>query len=109
MSNHNKDYRGKRSDIGVADESVTDVLVNETEVDVEDGTIIPEPVYATVCNTELLNVREKPRIDSTVICVIRKEDRVLVDEPLSTDDWYKVCTENGIEGFCMKKFINVER
>lgn len=40
----------------------------------------------------------KPLADGTIVMIEMDE---------STEDFYKVYTENGREGFCMKKFIQV--
>jgi hypothetical protein len=32
----------------------------------------------------------------------------MIDEKESTEEFYKVCTAAGIEGFCMKKFIAIQ-
>ena len=52
-----------------------------------------------------LNVRKAPKTNATVICTINCHAEVEIDELESTDDFYKICTASGIEGYCMKKFI----
>jgi hypothetical protein len=44
-----------------------------------------------VTNCKKLNVREKPKTDS------------------ATEEFYKVFTVAGIEGFCMKNFITIQK
>lgn len=68
---------------------------------------VPEPVHGVVIDCAKLNVRELPNPDAPVVTIIKASSKVLVDETESTDDFYKVCTETGIEGYCMKKFIAV--
>lgn len=68
---------------------------------------IKEPIRGIVTDCRYLNVREAPNPDATVLTTIKALSEVLVDEPESTNDFYKVCTETGAEGFCMKKFIAV--
>ena len=81
---------------------------NVTEVEpVEEIKPIIEPVHGVVIDCAKLNVRELPNADAQVLCVIKVSSNVLVDETESTEDFYKVCTEAGIEGYCMKKFIAV--
>lgn len=60
-----------------------------------------------VTGCKMLNVREAPNANCKVVCVINENSEVIIDDDGSTDDWFKVCAENGAEGFCMKKFINV--
>lgn len=52
-----------------------------------------------------LNVRKAPKTNAVVICTINCHAEVEIDESESTDDFYKICTASGIEGYCMKKFI----
>lgn len=98
MSKHNRDYLEQKSEI----EEVND----NSEIEVEEtAEPEPEPMYGRVYNTDKLNVREKPDKSANVVCTINRDNKVLIDENLSTDAWYSICTENGIEGFCMKDFI----
>ena len=69
---------------------------------------VPEPIVGVVVNCKKLNVREEPHIESDVLCVINNGDEVAVDIFETTEEFYKVCTEAGVEGFCMKKYIEVE-
>lgn len=61
-----------------------------------------------VVNCNLLNVRKEPSFDAKVAMVIRKGVEVCVDEKASTEDFYCVTTESGIEGFCKKEFIDIK-
>lgn len=55
-----------------------------------------------------LNVRSKPDPRASVVCVISKSSEVTINEDESTEDFYKVCTAAGAEGFCMKEFIELK-
>lgn len=75
--------------------------------------VVPEPeeaptVIGTVVDCVRLRVRESASSNAEVICEIPKDSDVLIDENESTDEFYKVCTESGAEGFCMKKFIDLK-
>ena len=61
-----------------------------------------------VTNCKKLNVREKPRTDATIICEVDYQTELMIDEKESTEEFYKVYTATGIEGFCMKKFIAIQ-
>ena len=52
-----------------------------------------------------LRVRSEPRFSTNVICEIEQGTRVMIDETKSTVDYYKIYTESGIEGFCLKAYI----
>jgi len=60
----------------------------------------------TDCNK--LNVRERPTVESPVVCEVVSQTELMIDEKESTEEFYKVCTAAGIEGFCMKKFIAIQ-
>ena len=66
------------------------------------------PKIGFVIDCAKLNVRSEPYIDSDIVCVIPGSTEVEVDEENSTDDFYKICTYSGVEGFCMKKYILLE-
>ena len=65
-------------------------------------------ITGTVVNCGKLNVREAPTVSSAVVCEIPVNSEVAIDTDNSTDEFYKVCTEHGFEGYCMKKYIEVE-
>ena len=72
--------------------------------------VVPESeeaptVIGTVVDCVRRSVRESASLNAEVSCEIPKYSDVLIDENESTDEFYKVCTESGAEGFCMKKFI----
>jgi len=80
--------------------------------------VVPEPVVETVETVTLpigrvvdcvkLNVREHPEATASIVCEIPCATEVTIDLDSSTRDFYKVYTEHGIEGYCMKKYIEVE-
>ena len=56
-----------------------------------------------VDNCSKLNVREKPNIDSKVLTILNKGDKVLITS--ENDGWYGVVYK-GVSGFCMKEYID---
>lgn len=56
-----------------------------------------------------LNVRKAPSADAEILTVIDAYSNVMVDMSASSDAFYKVCTETGVEGYCMKKYISLFR
>ena len=56
-----------------------------------------------------LNVRKEPSTDAEVLTTIDALSSVMVDIDASSDAFYKVHTEAGVEGFCMKKYIALKR
>lgn len=102
---------------GVINEIVeeADVLTNEevetlTEEDVAEVEITEEKslTKGTVTGCARLNVRKEADKESDVLCVINKGEEVTITLEGTTEDFYKVCTSSGVEGFCMKKFIEIK-
>lgn len=62
-------------------------------------------VKGKVTDCVKLNVRRGAVKDSDVREVIEEGAIVEINEQRSTDDWYRVRTESGTEGFCMKEYI----
>ena len=112
------------------------MLVNDPELEVEEenkekveepieGQIVipevePEPVsdpepsvepenrkFGKVSNCKKLNIRKLPSRDAEIVSELIEGSEVMIDEKESTALFYKICTEHGIEGFCMKQFIKV--
>ena len=74
----------------------------------------PEPVvepenrkFGKVSNCKKLNVRKLPSRDAEIVSELIEGSEVMIDEKESTALFYKICTEHGIEGYCMKNFIKV--
>lgn len=68
----------------------------------------PAPILGVVSGCQKLNVREEASTEADVVCEILKDTEVMIDEENSTNDFYKICTGAGVEGFCMKKFIAIK-
>lgn len=69
---------------------------------------LAEPRIGHVINCEKLNVRSEPDIGVNVVTTITKDSQILVDESRSTDKFYHVSIATGAQGFCMKKYIELE-
>lgn len=112
------------------------MLVNDPELEVEDtveekvdepieGQIVipevepesvsdPEPSvepeirkFGKISNCKKLNVRKLPSRDAEIVSELVEGIEVMIDEKESTALFYKICTEHGIEGYCMKDYITV--
>ena len=68
-----------------------------------------EPITGIVTNCVRLNIREAPIITAKILSEVNINSKLIIDEPESTEEWLKVYTETGIEGFCMKKFITISK
>lgn len=56
-----------------------------------------------------LNIRSKPEADAKILVEVSVLSELEIDRTKSTDKWYKVITESGVSGFCMKKFVAIKR
>lgn len=93
----------------IVEENVVDEIVNEEATDSKtmEVTESPKPVrMGTVVRCASLNIREKPSINSSPLCVVLSSTNLVIDTSYKNKEWYKVCTENGIEGFCIKEYVD---
>lgn len=90
--------------------------LNQALNPIQEETKSQEVKIGVVANCGSLNLREQPSVDSNVVCQMDIGTEVIIDETApvegevrhaSADEFYKVCTAAGIEGFCMKKYIEV--
>lgn len=92
-------------DIPVETEVVEEV-VEEVEVSTEE--VVPKPVIGVVSNCDRLNVREKPFKGANVLTILDGGCDVIINEHLSTDDFYHVQTRHSVQGFCQKDYISIQ-
>lgn len=61
-------------------------------------------------NCTRLNVRKDPSVSvGNVINKLNEDDEVSIDLSNSYDLWYKISTASGIEGYCLKEFIDLKQ
>lgn len=87
-------------------EDTVEEIVEEEAVEVVEEPV-KEDVIGVVTGCAKLRVREAASANAKVLCEISENSEVIINEAESTKDFYKVCTEAGVEGFCMKKYITV--
>ena len=119
MSHKHKYYHDKPNYTKPQDTTpvVEPAVVMEDEVVMEEPKTTPvvepevvkEPTLGTVVDCDKLRVRKQPNAMADVLCEIKDGSEVMIDEEESTDNFYKVCTETGVEGFCMKQFIDIKQ
>ena len=112
-SDYSKNFKSTdKPKVSQVEESTLDNYQEADQNTEEQTTVDQEQVAVTVTQKgvvngcEKLNVRTNPTIDSEVVCVINKNDEVIIEEALG--DWYSVTTKDGDEGYCMSKFITVK-
>lgn len=67
----------------------------------------PEMITGMVTDCTKLNVRTGPGATEPVVCTIPHGTEVMVLEEDSTEEFCKVYTASGVEGFCMRKYIAI--
>ena len=67
---------------------------------------LPETIEGFVVNCAKLNVREKASTDSNIVCVLNSMSDIRVDVAKSNNKWVYVYTASGLEGYCMREYID---
>ena len=80
---------------------------NEITIEVEEPPK-KEKALGTVVNCPRLRVREHPSINAVVAAEIDEGSEVVINEDKSTEEFYSVITATGLEGYCMKDYIQVK-
>ena len=121
--NYNKMYKSHQPEAQkVTDQEVETVVeapaVESTEPVVEvqmaiEGVAEPEVIqpviqYAIVVGCAKLNVREEPSPRAEVVGVIDASNEVVVYDSESFGNYYKVCTASGVEGYCVKDYLELK-
>lgn len=60
-----------------------------------------------VANCLRLHIYSEPDTSSEIVCKVRYLTELSIDLDNSTEDFYKVCTAIGAEGFCEKNLVTV--
>lgn len=76
---------------------LVDETVETVPVDIVEGVVV---------GCARLNVRAEPDIDAEVVSVLNAQSEMQINVSKSTDEWFHVCTASGIEGYCMRKYVN---
>lgn len=86
-------------------EEVTDkeVIVPSIDNNVENNEVIGK-----ISGFEKLYVRKEASKDSEPVGIVTNKDDISIDVAHSTDDFYKVITSNGLEGYCVKEFVKID-
>ena len=83
------------------EEEVTEEVTKEATKEA-DSTVVG---YVSGCLK--LNIREEGYLGANVVCVVPEKTALLIEVAESNDEWYKVYTETGMEGFCMKQYVTL--
>lgn len=55
-----------------------------------------------------LHVLAEPDVNAEVVCKLRYLTEVMIDLDSSTEDFYKIYTAIGAEGFCQKDLVTIK-
>lgn len=115
MSNKNHRNHTNYNKISTTPATVesTNVETTPAVVDTEPKTVVTpsapvEPVKGIVSGCSRLNIRKEPSLTGEVVCEVSKGTALMVDTSKSTEDWFRVYTETGVEGYCMKNFVTIK-
>ena len=84
------------------EEEIAKVNESEEATKEADSTVVG---YVSGCLK--LNIREEGYPGANVVCVVPEKTALLIEAAESNDEWYKVYTETGMEGFCMKQYVTL--
>ena len=106
-----KNFNNEKPDRGLR---ATTSIIEETAAEPVDQPVEESPKKESkvgiVANCEKLNLRRSPLKDSdgaNIITELLPGVAVIIDEDESTPNFYKVTTETGLEGYCMRQFIEL--
>lgn len=102
--NHNK-FSKTEEPTEVVEETTVEETVKTEVVETKEETVRVGPKIGRVTGCEKLNVRNQP--NGKIITVIESGTELIVDEEKSNAEWVNVALESGVEGFCMRKFVNI--
>lgn len=123
MSKHNYSQYSKKNNKPAVDATTTvsapkipmEIKMEPVPVSVEpiETVEITQPetskvTIGTVVGCIKLNVRVAPNSMATVAGVLDRKSEVKIDTSKSTDEWFCVCTAAGVDGYCMRKFIELK-
>ena len=103
-------YDEKNKSLADVTEEVEEEIaeVNESEEVTKEATKEADStVVGYVSGCLKLNIREEGYPGANVVCVVPEKTALLIEVAESNDEWYKVYTETGMEGFCMKQYVTL--
>lgn len=104
---HNYTQYSKKTLLTIPPSSAPEVKM-ESELVKETVDTVPlhKNVNGVVVNCSKLNIREEPNVESDVVCVLDVKSEIVIDVTKSDNEWFKVHTATGVEGYCMRKFVD---
>ena len=69
---------------------------------------IPKTINGIVANCTKLNIRKDPSVHAEILGVVNVDSEMKIDMDKSNDKWFYVSTAVGIDGYCMRDFVNAK-
>lgn len=70
--------------------------------------MVTEDMPVGVANCLRLHIHSEPSTDSEVVCKVRYSTELAIDLDSSTEDFYKIYTAIGAEGFCQRDLVTIK-
>lgn len=102
MSNKNYQFFGKQNHKEDSLKQTIENNLKENEVVIEP---IEESINGHITGSPKVYLRSKPDKNSDPLTVLNENDQIQIMDKEISEDFYKVCTATGLEGYCMKKFV----
>ena len=117
-----RQYANQRETVKPVDESmpiedaIEEVIENPTEETVAtleevieettEETVMEQFGFVSGCSK--LNIRKAPNVNADIECVVNEGSELKIDKSKSIEGWFNICTANGVEGYCMSKFVEIK-
>ena len=82
--------------------------VVEPMIETVETVALTESVMGIVIGCAKLNIRSEPSAYADVLGVLDAASEIEIDVTNSTNEWVKICTASGLEGYCMRKYIEAQ-
>ena len=117
-----RQYANQRETVKPVDESmpiedtIEEIIENPTEETVAtleevieettEETVMEQFGFVSGCSK--LNIRKAPNVNADIECVVNEGSELKIDKSKSIEGWFNICTANGVEGYCMSKFVEIK-
>ena len=89
------------------EETINEVEESTNKIEETKKEVIEE-VIGKIIEFEKLYIRKEADKNSEPVGIVTNKDYLSIDIIHSTDDFYKVITSNGLEGYCVKEFVKID-
>ena len=90
-------------------ENPTEETVSALEEAIEETTeekVIEQFGFVSGCSK--LNIRKAPNVNADIECIVNEGSELKIGKSKSIEGWFNICTANGVEGYCMSKFVEIK-